>query len=378
MLHFMHMVNFNEDQYLNALNKISGIGAKRMQRLLNFFDSAQSAWNASQKHLEESGIGQAMAGKMVSERQFIDPSAEWDKLKKENVQLIAFNNPHYPFLLKDSPNPPYLLYLKSTFPSAESFFSEFNASPSVAIVGNRKNTAYGALVAQNLAKSLAEAGVTVVSGMALGIDSYAHRGAIAGNGKTIAVLGNGVDNESLYPKNNVNLAYEISQNGGLLSEYPLGTQAGPMTFPARNRIVAGLTLGTIVVEAGEKSGSLITSQMALEANREVFAVPGSIFSESSIGTHQLLRSGAKIVTGVKDILEELGLEGVNKKKNSPPKNPETNEEKILLKILTSEPLHIDNISKMAKLHTAVASSALSMMELKGWVKNIGGQNYIQI
>jgi len=370
------MANLQDLKYLNALNKISGVGAQRLRKLVGFFGSAEAAWKADLERIIRSGVGEKLAGRIFDERKTTDPDRELEIMEKENVHLIEWNDPLYPALLKETPHPPYLLYVKSSVPFDEEVFAELIGSPAVAVVGVRKNTTYGATAAQNLARDLASAGITVVSGMALGIDSWAHRGALDAGGKTLAVLGSSLDEKNIHPKHNINLAHEIMGSGALLSEYPVGTSASPLTFPARNRIVAGLTSGTIVIEASEKSGALITAQMALESNREVFAVPGSIFSESSIGTHNLLRSGAKIVTGVKDILEELGLERSSRQKISSPKNPENEMEKIVLAFLSSEPLHIDNISKLAKLQTASVASTLAMMELRGWVKNIGGQNYI--
>lgn len=361
------------EKYLNALNKLPGVGARKIKTLLDFFSGAEQAWKADLKDLKQSGIGEKLAENIFPEIQKINPEEEWERMEKENVRMITLNDASYPSLLKESHNPPYILYVKS----ADNNFN-FNASPAVAVVGARKNSEYGALAAQNLAKNLATAGITIISGMALGIDGWAHRGALDGNGKTIAVLGNSLDDENIYPRNHFNFSREIMQAGALVSEYPIETKAGPLTFPARNRIIAGMSLGTIVVEAAEKSGALLTAHMALEANREVFAVPGPIFSESSLGANRLIRSGAKIVTGIKDILEELNLEEAVAKKEIAPKNPENREEEILMKILSGDPLHIDNIARLAKLQTAQVASALAMMEIKGWIKNIGGQNYILI
>jgi DNA processing protein len=358
-------------KYLNALNKISGIGPKKLQLLLNYFSDFETAWKADWEELKQSRIGEKSSEIILNERQKISPNEEWEKMQKENIKIISFLDANYPALLKEITNPPFVLYTKGEF--------DFNLLPAVAVVGSRKFSAYGEQVARTLARDLTQAGITVVSGMALGIDAFAHRGALDANGKTIAVLGNSLDDNHIYPENNFNLSREIIQNGILVSEYPMETKAGKLTFPARNRIIAGLSLGTIIVEAEEKSGALITAQMALEYNREVFAVPGPIFSPSSVGTHNLIRNGAKIVTGIKDILEELNLE---EKNNYIPKNISydgaSSEEEKILKILSADPLHIDNISKLAKLQTAAAAAALAIMEIKGWVKNIGGQNYIKI
>ncbi|MFA6383276.1 MAG: DNA-processing protein DprA [Parcubacteria group bacterium] len=358
-------------KYLNALNKINGLGPQKMRTLLSFFETPENIWQASIVDLEKSGIGPAITQKIVSERPAINPDAEWERLAKENIRMITQNDPAYPRLLKEISPAPYIIYMKGKI--------DLNAAPMISIVGSRKYTSYGAQAATSFAKDLAAAGITVVSGMALGIDSIAHSGALLAGGKTVAVLGGSLDDKNIYPRNNFNLSRDIIVQGALLSDYPIETPAGiPGNFPARNRIIAGLSLGTLVVEAGEKSGTLITATLALEFNREVFAVPGSIFSPQSIGTHNLIRNGAKIVTGVKDILEELDLDEMQEKTAPIAKIPETKEEEIILKILSTDPLHIDNISFRSKLDTSAVSASLSMMEIKGWTKNIGGQNYILI
>jgi DNA processing protein len=355
-------------KYLNALNLISGIGPKKTEKLLDFFKSSESTWNASADDLNRSGIGEKLAEKIVLARKNISPSEELEKLQKENIKIVSMKDFSYPALLRECPSAPYIIYTKGNM--------DLNASPAIAIVGSRKNTPYGAQVTKTLAKKLAEAGITIVSGMALGTDSFAHTGALEGMGKTIAVLGNSLDDECIYPRTNFNLSRNIVQNGVLVSEYPMSTPASHLTFPARNRIIAGLTLGTIVIEAREKSGALITAEYALDFNREVFSVPGSIFSPESAGTNNLIKKGAKVVTSIKDILEELNLETNVSASLLSNKNPGNENEKMLLKILSSSPLHIDNIARISKLNTTVVSATLSMMEIKGWTKNIGGQNYI--
>lgn len=355
-------------KYLNALNKIQGVGSQKMRLLLNFFGESEKIWTASLEELKASKIGDNLAERIILERKNIDPDFEWQKMQRENVQMITLENPEYPRLLKEINNPPYILYIRGTL--------DLNAAPLISIVGSRKYTPYGSLVANSFAKDLAKAGITVVSGMAIGIDSIAHRGAIDAGGKTIAVLGDSLDRKNIHPRINLNLSEEIVDNGALLSDYPIETPPLEFNFPARNRIIAGLSLGTLVIEAGEKSGTLITAKLALEFNREVFSVPGQIFSPQSMGTNNLIKNGAKTVTSVKDILEELDLDEAKIKKQNIPKIPSTKEEEIILKILSPDPIHIDNISKLSKLGTVAVSSALSLMEMKGWIKNIGGQNYI--
>ncbi len=357
-------------KYLNALNKIPQIGPKKLEKLISFFETSQKIWEASEQELLSSGIGPKTAQKIILSRKEIDPQKEWDFLEKENIKIIPLSSDKYPRLLKESFSRPYLIYVKTNEPDFD-----FNSQTFISIVGSRKNTAYGSQAALEIARNLAEAGVTIVSGMALGIDTLAHKGALEGGGKTIAVLGNSLDDKNIFPKNNFSFSREIMENGALLSEYAPENPAGPLTFPARNRIIAGLSFGTLVVEAGEKSGSLITAQMSLEFNREVFAIPGPIFSPTSRGTNELIKNGAKSVSSVKDILEEINVEWQEAENE---KTPENKEEEILIKILSHEPLHIDNISKISKLDNVTVSSCLSLMEMKGWVKNIGGQNYIII
>jgi DNA processing protein len=355
-------------KYLNALNKINGLGPQKIKKLLNFFGAAERVWKSDARELEQSGIGPALTEKIIAERSIINPESEWEKLNRENIQLLTPDNPDYPRLLKEIPSAPFVLYKKGSL--------DLNSAPLISVVGSRKFTAYGQQAAESLVHALTQAGLIIVSGMALGIDGIAHRAALDSGGRTIAVLGDSLDEKNISPRSNFELSREIIENGALISDYPIETPAGEFTFPARNRLIAGISLGTLIIEAGEKSGSLITANLALEFNREVFTVPGSIFSSQSFGTNQLLKEGAKLVTGVKDILEELNLEECLYQKNIPPRIPATPEEKILLKVLSNEPLHIDNITRVSKLGTVSVSATLSMMEIKGWIKDIGGQNYI--
>lgn len=356
-------------KYLNALNKIPGVGSQKMRTLFNFFGSGEEIWKSNLAGLRASGMNDKLAETILYEKERIDPDKEWEKLEKENIRMISQNDEEYPQLLKEIFNPPFLLYAKGSY--------DLNSRPMVSIVGSRKHTPYGEQVALSFANDLAQAGVTVVSGMALGIDALAHQGAMAGGGKTVAVLGSSLDDKNIYPKTNFALSREIAENGILISEFPVETPVGVGTFPMRNRIIAGLSLGTLVVEAGEKSGTLITSSLALEYNREVFTVPGSIFSAQSLGTNSLAKRGAKIVTSVKDILEELDLgEEKDLEKNIPMKF-DTQEEEIIFAALSNDPTHIDIISKISRLGAATVASTLMMMEIKGWIKNIGGQNYIK-
>jgi DNA processing protein len=357
-------------KYINALNLINGVGPQKMQKLLVYFPTAEDAWKADFQNLVSSGIGEKLAEKIVAERNIINPDEEWEKLQKENIKMILLTNPDYPRLLKQIPNPPYVLYVKGEI--------DFNSRPMISVVGSRKYSDYGLRIVQGLVRDLVKAGIIIVSGMALGIDALAHRATIDNEGQTLAVLGSGIDDKSIFPKNNFNLSREICRNGAVISDYPFGTPAGIGTFPARNRLIAGLSLGTLIIEAGEKSGSLITAGLALEFNREVFAVPGPIYSPQSYGTNKLIQSGAKLVASAKDILDEIGMEEIEEERKKILPEETSPEEKIILKIITHEPLHIDNLARISKLETSVLSSTLSMMEIKGWIKNVGGQNYVII
>ena len=356
-------------KYLHALNLIEGVGPQKMKSLIAAFGTAENVWQANLANLQKVLGGDILPERIFLEKQRLDPDAQWEKLEKAGIRIIDFTNPSYPKLLKEIHSPPYLIYTRGEL--------VFDQIPAISIVGSRKFSNYGEQLASTFARDLAKAGFAIVSGLALGIDAISHQGALEAKGKTIAVLGSGVDNESIHPRANYNLAQEIIATGGLvMSDYPPGTPATASTFPARNRIIAGLSLGTLIIEAGEKSGTLITAKMALDSNREVFAIPGSIFSPTSIGTNNLIKSGAKMVTCVQDILEEFNLSQSLETKQTTLKLPDNREEEILLTVLSDVPLHIDNIAKRSKLTVPAISATLTMMEIKGWVKNLGGQNYI--
>lgn len=300
------------------------------------------------------------------------PKKEWEKLKKENISVTTINNEDYPQPLREIPTAPFLLYSKSNQNL------DLNSSPMISIVGSRKITSYGKQVAYRLAYDLAKAGITIVSGMALGVDAIAHRGALGAEGKTVAVLGSGLNDDKIGPRTNFQLSRKIMSSGALVSDFHPETTSSAGTFPARNRIMAGMTLGTIVIEAAQKSGTLITANLALDFNREIFAVPGSIFSPMSQGSNKLIQAGAKLVSNAQDVLEELGLESFQEKKLKKQNQARSNEEELILKVLKQEPCHVDKIIKITKLNSNVIISNLTMLEIKGIVKNIGGNTYIII
>lgn len=247
----------------------------------------------------------------------------------------------------------------------------------VAIVGTRQPSPYGRQVAQMLATELAKKGVTIVSGLARGVDAEAHRATLAAGGRTIAVLGSGLD--IIYPREHTSLVGDIAQHGAVLSDYPLGSKPDAVHFPARNRIVSGLSLGTIVVEAGDTSGALITARFAGEQGRDVFAVPGSIFSKNSFGVHRLIQDGAKLVASVDDILDELNVGMVaHQLEFSPMVGSQDPTENALLQALVGEPKHVDELARATRLPVPAISSALVMMELNGLVRQVGTLTYVSV
>lgn len=284
------------------------------------------------------------------------------------MEKLSIDNKDYPALLKEIHNPPKELYIKGKIIPQDKV--------AIAVVGTRKYTQYGKQATLDIAGKLAKLGITIVSGLAKGIDSFAHQAALENNGRTIAVLGTSMDKESFYPASNYTLSEKIAENGAVLSEYPTGTRGTQFTFPERNRIVSGLSLGVVVVEAPEQSGALITASLAVEQNREVFAIPGSIYEKNSQGTNQLIKMGAKLVNDVDDILEELNLSHLIKTALKKKIKPENKQEEIIISILSVQPIHIDEIIKKSKLPTSIVNSCLMILELKKGVRNLGKGNYV--
>ena len=283
----------------------------------------------------------------------------------EEIKTVSIKEKNYPKLLKEIKGAPKVLYYRGKLKNKENCF---------AIVGTRRYSSYGKQVALEIAGDLAEVGLTIVSGLAPGIDTFVHQATIERNGRTIAVLGAGLDEKSLYPKENIKLARKIIEKGGcLISEYPAGTRGTQFTFPQRNRIVAGLSLGVLVVEAKERSGALITADWAKKYGRKVFAVPGPVHSSNSKGPHKLIKEGAKLVENANDILLELNLPEI--KKQSDRIEGETEEENLILSALKEESLYIDKIIEKTKLTAAAAASTLAILEIKGKVRNLGGNVY---
>lgn len=286
------------------------------------------------------------------------------------TRKIALQDKEYPAILKEIHDPPKELYIKGEITNQDKV--------AIAIVGTRKFTQYGKQVAYDISGNLAKLGITIVSGLARGIDAFAHEAALESGGRTIAVLGSGLDRESFFPSSNWSLSEKIAKQGAVITEYPFGTRGTNFTFPQRNRIVSGLSLGVVVIEAPEESGALITASLALEQNREVFAVPGNIYENNSQGTNKLIKMGAKLVTGIEDVLEELNLTHLLSAEKKINYKPENKEEKIVLSLLSIKPVHIDEIIKQSKMPASSVNSTLMILELKKVVKNLGKNNFIII
>ena len=338
-----------------------------MSILLDRFGSIRAAWNAPRNELVSLGLDKKSIDALQEKRSSLNLDRELTKLIEANVDLITWDSPAYPRYLREIPNSPPLLYVVGELKSSDQW--------AIAVVGTRRLTVYGRQVAKELVTGLVRNHVTIVSGLAKGIDAEAHKSALEAGGRTIAVLGSGVD--QIYPSEHRSLARQIvSGRGAVISDYPLGTAPESRNFPPRNRIISGLSMGVLVVEAGDRSGALITADFGLEQDREVFAVPGNINSPASRGTNRLIKQGAKLVQNIDDILEELNLALIPEHIAADKILPDTPEEAILLDHLTRQPTHIDELTRQAGLPTSLVSSTLTMMELKGMVQQVGAMNYV--
>ncbi|HUP27417.1 MAG TPA: DNA-processing protein DprA [Chloroflexia bacterium] len=353
--------------YWLAMSKVAGIGPARMRLLIEQFGDVRSAWDANLTDLLAAGLDARTAASLLNFRRSFDFAAELAQLEAAGVKALTWNDDAYPERLKEVDDAPPVLYLLGEIMPADAW--------AVGVVGTRRATTYGREVTAKLSAGLAEAGVTVVSGLARGIDTVAHLAALDAGGRTIAVLGSGPD--VIYPPENRNLARRIVEEGGgaIISEYPLGTEPDAVNFPPRNRIISGLSLGIVVVEAGDKSGALITVSFALEQNREVFAVPGPITSRMSDGPNTLLKRGAKCVTSVEDILEELDIRMVSEHVEAVRALPSDPTERLLLELLQDSSQHVDELTNKSGLPPSTVSAVLTMMELKGMVRHLGGMQY---
>lgn len=347
-----------------AFHLVPYIGSNRLDRLLDRFGSLAEAWSAPASDLR-TVLDERSLASLLGKREEIDPAQELERIDRAGIQVLTKQCADYPRMLAEIPVPPPVLYVKGEL--------SYLDAVAVSIVGTRKLTSYGREITRRLATELAEAGVVVVSGLARGIDGIAHEAAITAGGRTLAVLGSGVN--VIYPPEHRGLAERIIGAGAVLSDYPPNRGPDAPNFPARNRIIAGLTLGTIVVEAPARSGALITTDFAVDYGREVFAVPGSVLSHASAGCHRLLRQGARLVTCAADVLDDLNLVAPGELAPVQQALPLDEDERRLLALLTGEPRHIDEVAEAAGRPISHVAALLLTMELKGLIHNAGAQHY---
>jgi DNA processing protein len=354
-------------KYWVGFNNIPGIGRVRLGQLESYFGGLELAWQATPGELKRAGLDSAALRAITQWRDKISPDDEMEKLIRYGVRVLTCKDTTYPTRLKEIYDYPPVLYIRGELLPEDEWC--------LAVVGTRRATVYGRQVTEEIVTDLARSRITIVSGLARGIDTIAHRSALEAGGRSIAVFACGLD--IVYPHENQGLARDIMAHGAILSEYPLGTRPRAENFPRRNRILSGLSLGVLVTEADEDSGAMITAADAIEQNREVFAVPGSILSPASRGTNRLIqKSEAKLVHTYTDILEELNLMTVSRQMEMRELLPESETESSLLRHLSAEPLHIDEVCRKSGLPAATVSGTLAMMELKGLVKQVGAMNYV--
>lgn len=353
--------------YWLALSRVKGIGPARFRSLLDAFGTAESAWAADAGAWQRAGLDARTVASFEQQRRHIVPEAERERLLRLRVAAVRLSDPGYPKLLREIPLPPPILYVRGALTRDDDI--------ALAIVGTRRASAYGRQVTERLTADLVAQGVTVVSGLARGVDTVAHTAALDAGGRTVAVLGCGPD--LVYPPENARLAARIVESGAVVTEFAPGTQPEAGNFPARNRLISGLSLGVLVTEAPEDSGALITTRFAAEQGRDVFAVPGNIYNRVSLGANRLIQDGAKLVLGVEDVLSELNLHLIPQQLEMRELLPENDAEARLLAALRErdEPHHIDELCRATGLPVSEVSGTLVMLELKGHVRLVGPMTY---
>ena len=386
-----------DTKYWVAFTRIPSIGPARTRTLEAAFGTMEAAWRASADELRAAGLDRRSLAQVQERRSSIDPDAEMAALERQGIGALPWSSPDYPALLKAIGDPPPVLFHRGELRPED--------RRAVAVVGTRKATAYGREACASLVASLAASGVTIVSGMARGIDGIAHRTALEMGGRTVGVMASGLD--SVYPPEHRELARRVAEAGVLVSEHPPGARPSSQTFPRRNRILSGLSLGVLVVEAPQASGAMWTVHWALEQGREVFAVPGSIFSPASQGANRLVQDGAKLVLSPEDVLEELNLSTLVAPvaaaamrtttvdagtravvapapppvaapvAAAPKAEPVAGPEGDLLSLLADDPRHVDEVCRQAGLPITTVSSALTLLELKGLVRQVGAMHYVR-
>lgn len=358
----------DEKKYWIGFNLVRGIGSVRFQQIRTFFGDLSTAWQAPPEAFQQAGLPERARVNFLKLRQEIDLDQVLDSILEKNVTVLTLLDHEYPDLLREIDQAPPVIYLKGALTPTDAF--------SVAVVGTRKVSDYGQQVTRDTCTYLAARGLTIVSGLARGVDALAHQHALKAGGRTIAVLGSGVD--VIYPPEHRKLASAIVENGALISDYPLGTQPEGINFPPRNRIISGLSLATVVIEAGDRSGALITADFALEQGREVFAVPGNVLSPVSRGTNRLIQNGAYAMISPQDVFDVLNLDQIDAKKDARRLLPTDDIEARILQVIDYQPKHIDEICNETDLAIEKVSAALTLMELKGMLQHVGGMRYASI
>jgi DNA processing protein len=357
-----------DKRYWIGFNLIKGIGAVRMQALLKHFGDLELAWKAAPIDLARSGLGLKAIERILQARKNVDLEKVCANIESQGIKILTWEDETYPQRLKEIEQPPPVLYIRGEYLPDDLF--------AVAIVGTRRVSPYGRQITEELAAYLAANGITVISGLARGVDAIAHQTALKAGGRTIGVLGSGVD--KIYPPEHRALAEKMMGCGAIVSDYAPGTPPDASNFPPRNRIISGLSLAVVVVEAGETSGALITAEFAAEQGREVFAVPGSILAPQSKGTNKLIQNGALPLLSVNDLMQALDLSRMGEHKAARKIIPSDETEARLMSVLGDEPLHVDEIRNQAELPIEKVSAALALMELKGMVRQVGGMNYVAV
>jgi DNA processing protein len=354
--------------YWIGFSLIKGVGAVRMKTLEDYFGSLERAWNAPLSDLMVTGLSEKICQRIIQLRKDLDLELYVQRIQSAGINFLLKDDENYPRYLKEIDQPPPVLFYKGEITLEDEW--------AVAIVGTRKVTHYGRQIAEEFSRVLADHNITIISGLARGIDGIAHKTTLEAGGRTIAVLGSGVDR--IYPAEHKTLAEQITKSGAVISDYAPGTAPEASNFPPRNRIISGLAKATIVIEAGQTSGALITADFAASQGRNVYAVPGSIYNVQSKGTNKLIQKGAKPLLDIREVLEDIQVELIQERKSLRKEYPIDLFEEKILRFLSEEPLHVDEIMNLSEMSISDVSSNLAMMELKGLIKQVGGMKYIVV
>jgi DNA processing protein len=357
-----------DTKYWVGFNLVKGIGPVRVEKLLAYFGNLEDAWWSQTCHLAAAGLNPNLCQQVTQIRKEVSLDKIIEDLQGADIQVVTWDDPAYPDRLRHINQSPFVFYLKGNLVEEDKW--------SIAVVGTRRFTAYGQQVTENITQALAGQGITIISGLARGVDGIAHKQALSAGGRTLAVLGSGLD--QIYPPEHTTLAERISQQGGLISDYPPGTPPDGSNFPPRNRIISALSKAVLVIEAGERSGALITANYAAEQGKEVFAVPGKITAPLSKGTNKLIKLGAHPLLEVQDVLDFLNMKLIAKHQEARRTLPGNHKEAVLYNAVGDEPLHVDELSVLTELAIEDVTATLAVMELKGMVRKTFGMKYIAI